>query len=85
MVTTEIETPVGRVRAECPPEADKNEEIWSLWADSFGEVNAYALTFDQARKMVVPAVKEDGFEVEELSICPLFLEDLQNSQKRRRL
>jgi len=44
------------------------EKIWSLFANNFGEVNSYLLTFNEAAEMVVPAVEEDNFEENDLTI-----------------
>ena len=38
---------------------NKSEKIWSIWGDSFGEVNAYMLTYDEALKMA-DDVNDDG-------------------------
>jgi len=46
----------------------KDEKIWSLWANHFGEVNAYRLTFQEAVGMVIPAIEEDGFRIDDLVI-----------------
>lgn len=49
--------------------ATKGEErIWSLFANNFGEVNSYLLTFEEAKNMIFPAVEDDGFDENELTI-----------------
>lgn len=46
----------------------RDKKVWSLWANYFGEVNSYMLTYDEAVKMIDAAVDEDGFEEEDLII-----------------
>ena len=46
----------------------KDDKVWSLYANYFGEVNSYLLTLDGAIKMITPAVEEDGFEKDDLII-----------------
>ena len=47
----------------------KNKKVWSLFEHSFGEVNSYYLTLEQAMNMIAPAVEEDGFCKENLVIA----------------
>jgi hypothetical protein len=68
LIETKISTPVGKIAVSHPFNADKKKKIWSLYADYFGEVNAYRLTYDEAVSMVVPAVEEDGFVPDELTV-----------------
>lgn len=46
----------------------KDDKVWSLYANYFGEVNSYLLTLDGVIKMITPAVEEDGFEKDDLII-----------------
>lgn len=45
-----------------------DQKAWSLWADNFGEINAYYVTFEGACKMVNDAINYDAFEAKELLI-----------------
>ena len=49
-------------------ETRANERIWSLYANYFGEINSYKLTFNQAIDMIDYAIDEDGFCIDDLII-----------------
>lgn len=46
----------------------RHSKVWSLYANYFGEVNSYMLTYNEAVRMIDPAVNEDGFSRKDLII-----------------
>jgi len=53
---------------------NKEEKIWSVWGDSFGEINSYLLDFESAKQMAEDVLAEGEFE--DVSVyCPKTAEE----------
>ena len=58
---------------------DKEAKIWSVWGDSFGEINVYLLTFSEAVKMAKEELNKGDFE-DIIIYCPAAAKRQNKSQ-----